>query len=92
VDPTFPYAVESCQLLRGETLLAFSDGLTEAQSPDGQLWPRPDLLAAVGRAAAAPTTATMVDEVAGSVRSFEAGAEPSDDLTILAVRLASPSG
>ncbi len=71
----------------GETLLVFSDGLTEAQDPDGQLWPRPDLLAAVGRAASAPTAAAMVDQVAAAVRAFEAGAEASDDLTILAVRL-----
>jgi serine phosphatase RsbU (regulator of sigma subunit) len=88
VDPAFPYAVERCQLAPGETLLAFSDGLTEAQGPDGALWPRSDRLAAVARAAAAPTAAAMVDALAGAVRAFEAGAEPSDDLTILAVRLA----
>ena len=88
VDPAFPYAAERCRLLPGETLLVFSDGLTEAQDPDGQLWPRPELLAAVGRAAKAPTAAATVDEVAAAVRAFEAGAEPSDDLTILAVRLA----
>jgi adenylate cyclase len=50
--------------------------------------PHPDLLALVGRAGKAPTAAAMVDEVVASVRAFEAGAEPSDDLTILAVRLA----
>lgn len=88
VDPEFPYPVETCRLLPGETLLAFSDGLTEAQGPDGQLWPREALLAAVGRAASAPTAAALVDQVEAAVRAFEAGAEPSDDLTILAVRLA----
>ena len=87
VDPMFPYAVERCQLSPGETLLAFSDGLTEAQARDGALWPRDARLAAVGRAAAAPTAAAMVDALAAAVRAFEAGAEPSDDLTILAVRL-----
>jgi serine phosphatase RsbU (regulator of sigma subunit)/CHASE2 domain-containing sensor protein len=88
VDPAFPYPVEPCRLEPGETLLAFTDGLTEAQDADGRLWPRDDLLAAVGRAAAAPSAAAMADEVAAAVRAFEAGAEPSDDLTILAVRLA----
>jgi serine phosphatase RsbU (regulator of sigma subunit)/CHASE2 domain-containing sensor protein len=87
VDASFPYAVESLRLAPGETLLAFSDGLTEAQTAEGQLWPRPDLLAAVGRAGRAPSSAAMVDEVAAAVRAFEAGADPSDDLTILAVRL-----
>jgi serine phosphatase RsbU (regulator of sigma subunit) len=31
----------------------------------------------------------MVDEVVAAVRRFESGADPSDDLTILAVRLRS---
>ena len=88
VDPSFPYAVEGCDLRPGETLLVFSDGLTEAQDPDSQLWPREDLLAAVGAAARAPSAAAMVDQVGASVHAFEAGGEPSDDLTILAVRLA----
>ena len=87
VDTGFPYAMETCELSRGETLLAFSDGLTEAQGPDGGLWPRDALLATVGRAAVAPTAAQMVDQIVAAVRAFEAGAEPSDDLTILAVRL-----
>jgi len=86
VDPEFPYAMEACELQPGETLLVFSDGLTEAQGPEGGLWPRADLLAAVGRAARAPSAAAMVDEVTAAVRAFEAGAEASDDLTILAVR------
>ena len=40
VDASFPYAVESMVLRPGETLLAFSDGLTEAQTAEGRLWPR----------------------------------------------------
>ncbi len=86
VDPTFPYSVESQYLMPGETLLAFSDGVTEAQSPDGCLLPRAELLAAVGRAAAGRSASAMVDEVVAAVRAFEAGSEPSDDLTILAIR------
>ena len=92
VDASFPYSVESCRLEPGETLLAFTDGLTEAQAPDGRLWPRDDRLAAVARAAKAPSARAMVDEIAAAVRAFEAGAEPSDDLTILVVRLATPGG
>jgi hypothetical protein len=30
----------------------------------------------------------MVDQVAAAVHAFEAGADPSDDLTLLALRLA----
>ncbi|MFI4934980.1 MAG: PP2C family protein-serine/threonine phosphatase, partial [Caulobacterales bacterium] len=87
VDPDFPYALERLRLQPGETLIAFTDGLTEAQDPDGRLLPRADLLAAVSQAAKAPTAAGVVDAVVASVRAFEAGSEPSDDLTVLAVRL-----
>jgi len=87
VDPTFPYPTETDRLRPGETLVVFSDGLTEACAPDGRLIPRADVLAAVGHAAAAATAAEAVDELVASVRAFEAGAEPSDDLTILALRL-----
>ncbi|MBV9995694.1 MAG: SpoIIE family protein phosphatase [Caulobacteraceae bacterium] len=91
VDPDFPYAVESFRLAPGETLLCFSDGLTEAQAPDGRLFPHEALLAAVAAAAAAPSAAAVMDRMVGAVRAFEAGAEPSDDLTLLAVRLRAPA-
>ncbi len=91
VDPDFPYAIEPLRLAPGETLLIFSDGLTESQAPDDRLLPREDLLALVGRAGAAPTSAAVVDAVVASVRAFEAGSEPSDDLTVMAIRRASPT-
>jgi adenylate cyclase len=87
VDPDFPYPVETERLRPGETLVVFSDGLTEACAPDGRLIPRADVLAAVARASGSATVADAVDELVASVRAFEAGAEPSDDLTILALRL-----
>ncbi len=88
VDDSFPYTVERIRLLPGETLLVFSDGLTEAQAPDGRLLPREDLLDSARRAAAAPMAAGVVDAIMADVRAFEAGSDPSDDLTVLAVRLA----
>lgn len=87
VDPDFPYAVERHWLAAGETLIAFTDGLTEAQAPDGELLSRAKLLSVVGRAASAPTSAAAIDAIVAAVRAFEAGSEPSDDLTVLAIRL-----
>jgi adenylate cyclase len=86
VDETFPYPSESHVLAPGEVLFAFTDGLTEAQTPDGRLFSREELLDAVARAARAPTLPGMVDALVDQVRAFEAGGEPSDDLTVLAVR------
>lgn len=89
----FPYAVETHRLEPGEILVAFTDGLTEAQSPDGALFSRDQALAAISDAAGANTLTGLVDAIVATVRAFENGAEPSDDLTILAVRLRpGPSG
>jgi serine phosphatase RsbU (regulator of sigma subunit) len=87
VADDFPYPVETHRLAPGETLVLFTDGLTEAQAPDGRLFEREDVLAALARSAEAPTLTEMVDGIVERVRAFEAGGEPSDDLTILAVRL-----
>jgi len=86
VDETFPYPAERHVLAPGEVLVAFTDGLTEAQAPDGRLFSRRQLFAAVSDAARAPSLPGMVDALVAKVRDFEAGGEPSDDLTVLAVR------
>ncbi|MBL8770851.1 MAG: CHASE2 domain-containing protein [Phenylobacterium sp.] len=89
VADDFPYPIETHRLVRGETLLLFTDGLTEAQAPDGTLFQRSDLIAAVADAARAVTLTGMLDALVARVRDFEAGGDPSDDLTVLAVRLRS---
>jgi serine phosphatase RsbU (regulator of sigma subunit)/CHASE2 domain-containing sensor protein len=87
VADDFPYPVETHRLGPGETLVLFTDGLTEAQTPDGRLFDRDQMLAAVGGASTAATLTGMVDGIVAQVRAFEAGSEPTDDLTVLAVRL-----
>lgn len=86
----FPYAIETHHLAAGEILVAFTDGLTEAQSPDGSLFSRDATLAAISDSSQAPTLAGMLDQIVARVRSFEAGGEPSDDLTVMALRLRRP--
>ena len=87
VADDFPYAVETHRLEPGEILVAFTDGLTEAQAPDGTLFSRDQALAAISHAAQATSLTGAVDAIVATVRAFEAGGEPSDDLTVLAVRL-----
>lgn len=86
VDETFPYPVETHYLREGEILVAFTDGLTEAQDPSGALFAREQVLAAVTEGAKAERLTDMVDQIVARVRAFEAGGEPSDDLTVLALR------
>jgi serine phosphatase RsbU (regulator of sigma subunit) len=83
----FPYPVETHRLAPGETLVLFTDGLTEAQSPDGRLFDREEAHAAIADAARAESLTGMLDALTARVRAFEAGGEPTDDLTVLAVRL-----
>jgi adenylate cyclase len=80
----FPYPVERFRLEAGETLIAFTDGVTEAQDPAGDLFGRARTLAVLG-GAQGPLD-TLIDRLVAAVRTFEAGAEASDDLTVLAVR------
>lgn len=87
VAETFPYPVETHRLGPGEMLFAFTDGLTEAQDPEGQLFGRVRAQAAIVEAARAGAVSQAVDSLVARVREFEAGGEPSDDLTILAVSL-----
>jgi serine phosphatase RsbU (regulator of sigma subunit) len=67
----------------GETLVVLTDGVTEAQSPTEELFGRDRAMAAVVRAGPLPA---MVDGLVAAVRDFEGGGEPSDDLTVLALR------
>ncbi|HEX6811259.1 MAG TPA: fused response regulator/phosphatase [Planctomycetota bacterium] len=72
---------------KGETLVLYSDGVTEAFDTSGQLFGEEGLVAHL---AASPgrTARETVDGIAGAIRRF-AGAEPqSDDIAILAVRRA----
>lgn len=81
----FPYPVERYRLEPGETLVAFTDGVTEAQDPSGDLFERDRAMAVLTGQAAQPLS-EMIDALVAAVRSFEAGQDASDDLTVLALR------
>ena len=84
--PDYAYPVETRQLPPGATLLAVTDGVTEAQGPRGDLFGRERLRKALAARAAEPALPALVDGVVSVVRRFEARGEPSDDLAILAIR------
>jgi adenylate cyclase len=80
----YAYPVETHRLEAGETLIALTDGVTEAQGPTGGLFGRVRTMEAVGGPPRA--LSQVVDALVAAVRAFEAGAESSDDLTVLALR------
>ncbi|WP_152664011.1 CHASE2 domain-containing protein [Sphingomonas sp. SRS2] len=79
----FPYPDEPMKLAPGETLVLISDGVSEALNASDALFGHERLMAALkGR-----TTATaMIESIRDAVRIFENGTDPTDDLTVMAVR------
>ena len=79
----FPYPDEPMRLAPGEALVLISDGVSEALDGSSALFGHERLLAALdGR-----TSATaMIEAVRDAVRLFEDGTDPTDDLTVMAVR------
>ncbi len=80
----YAYPLEQVTLKPGETLILVTDGVTEAQDAQGSFFGR-DRLSAAGEIGAAKSTA-IVDQIRDRVRSFEGGAEATDDLTVMAIR------
>ncbi|MFN3819401.1 CHASE2 domain-containing protein [Blastomonas sp.] len=80
----YPWPSEHLTLLPGEALVLITDGVTEAQNAHEQLFGTQrtrDALVA-DQSSAAQMVATLCD----AVRAFEAGTDPSDDLTVVAFR------
>jgi sigma-B regulation protein RsbU (phosphoserine phosphatase) len=84
IDADLPYRIAETVLAPGDALFLFSDGITEAFSPAGEIFGEARLErvldGARGRGAA-----ELVAEVIGATDEFAAGAEQSDDITCLAL-------
>lgn len=84
VIPGAEFEIRSTGIEPGETLLAFTDGVTEAQNSAGEFFGRERLYGLVSRPAA--TASELLDSVQASVGDFVGDSEPSDDIALLAVR------
>ena len=92
VDPAVGYATMRFRLAPGETLLLYTDGVTEAMSAAGECYGSKRLLDAV-RGAGAATPRGLVDAVVAAVAAHVGTADQNDDLTLLAVaRLRADTG
>ena len=82
--PGMTFQVRQSRLEPGQTLLAFTDGVTDARDVSGALYSENRLLGLVGKGA--PTAVGLLDRIEQAVTAHSAGAERSDDITMLAVR------
>ena len=74
------FGEETLMLRGGDTLVLYSDGVTEACNPDGEEFGDERLTAWLTRAPARPALAMLRDLLA-TVRDFCAGADQHDDIT-----------
>ncbi len=79
------YDQEALTLEPGDTLVAFSDGITEAQNPAGEDYGEGRLIACLEANRGAPPV-EMREALLASVKTFVSGAMPSDDMTVLVLR------
>jgi sigma-B regulation protein RsbU (phosphoserine phosphatase) len=85
VMPDVKYATSRITLKPGDTLLAYTDGVTEAHAPSGALYSDEKLIGLV-RSESDLKPIDLVPTVMKSVKAHASTAPQSDDITILALR------
>ena len=90
VLPDVQYREQETDLAQGEGLFLYTDGLTEAEDRDYQLFGEERMLEDLQRSSGKDAD-TLVKSMVSSVKSHVRGIDPNDDLTILAVRFMNPS-
>ncbi len=84
-----PYRLLTDRLEPGDTLLLYTDGVTEAMNPTLEEYGETRLSALLG-AAPEPDLDTLIDSILEDVAAHAAGADQSDDITLLALRFTGP--
>jgi adenylate cyclase len=87
----YPYPLGRERLVPGELLCMITDGITEAADPGGQLYGHARLERVITRMNGA-TPDELVESIRADVLQFAAGAEPADDMSVLALRWMGPVG
>jgi len=84
IDPDRSYTIAETVLASGDTLFMFTDGITEAFNPAGEILGEARLDNVLDRERGSGA-AELVEKVIGATAEFAAGAEQSDDITCLAL-------
>lgn len=89
VQEDLPYRLFTTRLEPGETVLGYTDGVTEALDPQGQLYGDPRLYSFLANRQPASTHDT-VQALIHDVRQYADGTDQSDDITVIAAKRAAP--
>jgi sigma-B regulation protein RsbU (phosphoserine phosphatase) len=82
--PDMEFGIEAAQLDPGDTLLAFTDGVTEAKNAQDELFSDERLESLT--ASAPPSAEGLLRHIQAAVNAHVGGASQSDDITLLAIR------
>jgi sigma-B regulation protein RsbU (phosphoserine phosphatase) len=83
----YPYKSDILKLDKGDCLVTFTDGVTEACSPSEELYGE-QRLETLLQTLGGNSTKTIVESINNAVHQHADGAEQSDDITILCVKRA----
>jgi sigma-B regulation protein RsbU (phosphoserine phosphatase) len=84
--PDMKYETESVQLLSGDLILMFTDGVTEAKSVNGaefEEWRLEKIL----RSSLTLKVGELLEKINGAIKEFSFGANQADDITMLALKV-----
>ncbi len=84
--PRFPYQQETVKLERGDVLIGFTDGISEAMNPEDEEWGEEQLIAALKTCNGLSASETIA-RLVSAADAFAAGAKQHDDMTIVIVRV-----
>lgn len=78
------FTIKQAQLDPGDILVIYTDGVTDALNPAGEMFGGENLTALLAQPA--PSAPAMLHQIEASLRTHVAGASQYDDITLLAVR------
>jgi len=84
----FPYPGERVRLRPGETVVIWTDGVSEALDREGGMYGRERIVECLSAVPADADPGEIVEALYADVRRFATGAEAADDIAILAVQFA----
>lgn len=90
VDGFYRYKAEKVQLEKDDILFLYTDGITEAENKQKQLFGDEATMKAVLSASKSKTMQVLIANVLASVRDFVEGNEQSDDLTMVCLKRLEP--
>jgi sigma-B regulation protein RsbU (phosphoserine phosphatase) len=84
--PDFPFAEATVQLEKGDVVVAYTDGISEAMTASDEEYGEERLIEALRRCQAR-SAADISSYVLGDVDTFTAGAKQNDDMTLVILRV-----